>query len=302
MAAASVWIKAFRLRTLPLALASILMGTFLAAFENKANILTALLCALTTILLQVLSNLANDYGDSVNGADSVDRKGPSRAVQSGAISLQAMKKGIIITAALSLIAGLYLLYTVYEHTGSVVFFVFLLLGIASIVAAIKYTAGKNPYGYQGLGDISVFIFFGLLGVMGTYYLQTFSWYGALLLPASACGFFATAVLNVNNIRDIVSDKLAGKISIPVRLGYEKARIYHILILTAGVFCAIGYTLVTWTSPWQWLFLLSLPFILKNGLAVWNNSEPAKLDPFLKQMALSSLVFVLTFGIGLILAV
>lgn len=297
----AAWVKAFRLRTLPLALASIMMGTFLAAAEGKMNILTAALCAFTTVLLQVLSNLANDYGDSVHGADSVERQGPSRAVQSGAISLDAMKKGMIITAALSFATGLYLLYSVFEHTGSAVFLIFLVLGVACIAAAIKYTAGNNPYGYRGLGDISVFIFFGWIGVMGTYYLQTFQWNAGLILPASACGFFATAVLNVNNIRDIASDRLAGKISIPVRLGYEKARIYHALILIGGMLSAVGYTLGHLSSPWQWLFLLALPLILRNGLAVWKTSEPAKLDPFLKQMALSSLVFVLTFGTGLLLA-
>ena len=202
------WLSAFRLRTLPLALASIGMGTFLAASFESMQPKVFLLSALTTIFLQILSNLANDYGDSIHGADSISRKGPQRAVQSGQISSKAMYVAIILFVFLSFTSGVWLLI---EATNSwQTFGLFLILGILAIIASITYTAGSNPYGYIGLGDISVLIFFGWVAVLGTFYLHTqfIDWW--IILPASSCGFFATAVLNLNNIRDIESDKLAGK--------------------------------------------------------------------------------------------
>ena len=220
------WITALRLRTLPLAFSSIGMGAFLAASHSgfKLNVFT--LALLTTLCLQILSNLANDYGDSVHGADNADRVGPSRAVQTGSISQKKMKVAIGIAALLSLTSGLSLIAIaeVSFHT----FLVFAGLGILSIFAAILYTNGRVPYGYIGLGDICVYMFFGLLGVGGTYFLMLGSFSYDLFLPASACGLFTVGVLNVNNIRDIESDLVAGKKSIPGRLGRSRA-IYLSLI-------------------------------------------------------------------------
>ena len=292
-----VWLQAFRLRTLPLALSSIGMAAFLAGSIGKFDGLIFFLCCLTTIFLQVLSNLANDYGDSVNGADHAGRKGPQRAVQSGAISMSQMKSAVIIFVVLSLVSGLSLLWISFGTNWSAIIF-FLALGLLSIAAAIAYTVGKKPYGYIGLGDVSVLIFFGVVGVMGSYYLfvHTISW--KEILPALSCGLFSIAVLNVNNIRDIESDKAAGKFSIPVRIGRDKAVMYHWFLLTNGMITATVYTVLNFHSPLQFLFLLAVPLLIKNGMAV--KTKPSKeLDPFLKQMALSTLLFVVLFGIGIL---
>ena len=297
---AQAWISAFRPRTLPLALSSILTGGFLAAARGQFNGLVFGLAFLTTILLQILSNLANDYGDSQNGADSVHREGPMRAVQAGHITAAQMKNAMLLFGLLALFTGLALLWVALGLAAVWVTGCFFLLGVSAIWAAINYTAGARPYGYAGLGDVSVFIFFGLVGVCGTYYLQTQALPWPVLLPAASLGCFATAVLNVNNIRDIRSDKLAGKITLPVRLGPEPARYYHWLLLMVGFVTAAGYVLLAYRSPWQWLFLLTAPLLLRNGLQVWRRREPGQLDPLLKQMALTTLAFTLLFGIGQLL--
>jgi 1,4-dihydroxy-2-naphthoate octaprenyltransferase len=282
---------------LPLALASIGMGSFLAAGVQAFSLRVFLLCAFTTIFLQVLSNLANDYGDSVHGADSQERQGPQRAVQSGVISARQMRTAMIVFALLSLGTGIWLLYEALKDASARTIGLFFGLGLCAIAAAVTYTAGKRPYGYAGLGDASVLLFFGLLGVLGTYYLHVKSISPLLVLPALSCGFFATAVLNVNNIRDIESDRKAGKKSIPVRLGREAAVRYHWLLLGAGLGCAVAYVALTYASPWQLLFLVTLPLLGRNALAVKRNRTAASLDPYLKQMALTTLLFVLTFGLG-----
>ncbi|QIX60579.1 1,4-dihydroxy-2-naphthoate polyprenyltransferase [Hymenobacter lutimineralis] len=297
---AKAWLSAFRPRTLPLALASIMAGGFLAASTGQFRGSVVGLAALTTVLLQILSNLANDYGDSQNGADSVHREGPLRAVQSGAISPAQMKRGMTVFGVLSLLSGLALLWVALGTAGLWISGAFLLLGLAAIWAAVNYTAGARPYGYAGLGDLSVFIFFGLVGVCGTYFLQVRTLPWPVLLPAAALGCFATAVLNVNNIRDIRSDELAGKITIPVRLGARHARRYHWLLLLLGFGCAVVYVALTYHSPWQWLFVAAAPLLLRNAWQVWQRQNSRELDPLLKQMALTTLVFTLLFGVGQLL--
>lgn len=293
------WVDAFRLRTLPLALSSILMGGFLAASLSAFQWNIFLLCITTTIFLQVLSNLANDYGDSIHGADSIDRKGPSRAVQSGKISSSQMKTAMIIFVLLSLISGVSLLLVAFGVNWKA-FFVFLALGILSIIAAIAYTVGKRPYGYAGLGDISVFIFFGLVGVMGSLYLftQTVQWEYAL--PAASCGLFSVGVLNINNIRDIESDQKAGKFSVPVRIGKPMAVLYHWSLIIAGLASTLLFVLRHYMSSFQLLFLLSVPAFVIIGKAV-QQKPSHELDPYLKFMALSTLFFVILFGMGQMLA-
>lgn len=292
------WLVAFRLRTLPLALSSIFMGSFLAKWEGVFNWSILGLAVSTTIFLQILSNLANDYGDSIHGADSADRKGPSRAVQTGVITQKQMKWAIFLFAGLSFISGLLLLGVAFASRW-VLISVFLVLGILAIYAAITYTAGKKPYGYKGLGDISVLIFFGIVGVFGSYFLQTKQLNWLVLLPALSCGFLATGVLNVNNIRDIDSDKKAGKISVPVRLGRARAVIYHFCLLGLAMFFSLVFTGLNDTDWISFLFVLSFPLIIINGLAVKNKKEASELDPYLKQLALTTLLFVLLFGIGLV---
>jgi len=292
------WISAFRLRTLPLSLSSIGMGAFLAASNEVFNWLIFFFCVLTTIFLQILSNLANDYGDSVNGADSDDRKGPLRMVQSGKISLAQMKRAMAVFVVLSLISGVYLLYLSFGFNWQAFLF-FFGLGVACILAALAYTAGRKPYGYIGLGDLSVLVFFGLVGVLGSYYLFSNSLDPTLILPALSCGFFSVAVLNVNNVRDIESDLKAGKQSIPVRIGRKNAVLYHWVLLSLGVLSAVVYTYLNFHSYLQLLFLLTIPLLLVNAIAVSNKKESSQLDPYLKQMAISTLLFVILFGVGVI---
>jgi 1,4-dihydroxy-2-naphthoate octaprenyltransferase len=291
----SAWISAFRLRTLPLALSSVTMGGFLAATQGSFNAAVFALCCLTTVLLQVLSNLANDYGDAMNGADHAGRQGPQRAVQSGAISPRAMRSGIVLFVSLSLASGIALLIAAFG-TDMRLFLSFLGIGLLCIAAAIFYTVGNKPYGYAGLGDVSVLIFFGGVGVTGTLFLFTRQVSASSLLPALACGLFAVGVLNINNIRDIESDRQAGKYSVPVRIGKKNAGIYHWLLLIGGIGAAVLYTLIYYRSPAQFLFLLSVPLFVAIGKAV-NQKPSAELDPYLKRMALGTLLFVLLFGIG-----
>jgi 1,4-dihydroxy-2-naphthoate polyprenyltransferase len=273
------------------------MGGFLAADAGAFRWDIFFLCVLTTISLQILSNLANDYGDSIHGADNVDRRGPSRAVQSGAITAAQMRRMIIFFTSLSLVIGLALLFVAFGLQWDAILF-FLGLGLLSIGAAVTYTMGRKPYGYLGLGDLSVLIFFGLTGVMGSYYLftKTISWRETL--PAMSMGLLAVCVLNVNNIRDIESDRVAGKYSVPVRVGRHNAIIYHCALLMLIPIFTLVYTFLNFQSLWQLLFLLAIPLLVRNGLAV-SRTPSEHLDPWLKQMALTALLFVLLFGVGLL---
>ncbi len=292
----SAWLMAMRLRTLPLALACILLGTLLATADGVANWLVAVLCLITAVSLQILSNLANDYGDSIHGADHTGRMGPPRAVQSGQISQAAMKQAMSITAVISAVSGLGLLWAAFGADQQPALLLFVVLGAAAIGAAVTYTAGHKPYGYAGLGDMAVLIFFGWVGVCGSYFLQAHTLPATLFLPATSCGLMAVAVLNVNNIRDLESDKKAGKHSIPVRLGPHGARLYHWGLLLGAVATAVLYTLLPFSSFTQWLFLLLLPLVWRNGTAVSRAQTPAEVMPLLKQTVQLALLFVLAFGL------
>jgi len=296
MSKARAWVVSLRLRTLPLALACTGMGSFLAAGFRVFSLQTCLLTALTAILLQILSNLANDFGDYKTGADNEERVGPQRALQSGTITIGAMRNAIIFTAILTLISGSFLLDQSINGTG--VFILFFIIGLACIAAAIKYTMGKNPYGYSGLGDVAVFIFFGLVGVGGPFYLHAHHFYPAILLPAAALGLLSTGVLNVNNMRDIQTDAASGKNTIVVRIGLPKAKTYHLLLISFAFICLIGFNLLYSTSTWQWIFLLTLPLFIKHLSGVMR-SDSAGMDKYLKQLAISTLLLVLCFGISII---
>jgi 1,4-dihydroxy-2-naphthoate octaprenyltransferase len=290
------WLHAVRLRTLPLALASIFAGSFLAAWQESFRWEILVLASLTTIFLQILSNLSNDYGDTVHGADSTERQGPVRAVQSGLISLSEMKRAMYLFAVLSLVSGLLLVFIAVQDWK--LFTLFLALGLAAIWAAISYTSGSNPYGYAGLGDLSVFVFFGLLGVLGTFFLHTLSFEPISVIIAIALGCFSTAVLNINNIRDIESDQKAGKRSIPVRIGRKKAIQYNWALILLGNFWLIAFTTIT--KEWYTLLAFLAYFLmLKVGVGVQMAKTSAETDPYLKKMAMSTLLWVLLFGIGLL---
>ncbi len=296
----TIWIDAMRPRTLPLAIASILMGSALAASRPPFSWTITLLAIITAVLLQILSNLANDYGDWQHGADSAQREGPKRAVQSGAVSSRTMLLAVGASALLSALAGLALLWVSFGSESSQLILIFVLIGAAAIVAAVSYTAGFRPYGYAGLGDAAVLIFFGWVAVMGTYFLQTKRLDWDILLPATSCGMLAVAVLNINNIRDRRSDRLAGKNTIPVRYGLRAARVYHWILLLGAVVLSVAYVLQNYYSPWQFLFLLTVPLLIRNGLLVWRTSSPQELNPMLKQMSITTLLFVLIFSIGQVL--
>lgn len=294
------WISAFRLKTLPLALSNTIIGSCLAAADDKFRWSVFALAALTTVLLQIMSNMANDYGDFVNGKDTAERIGPKRMVQSGEITPKTMLRGIIIIGILCAVSGVSLVLIGTAGMDIFNLLIFGLLGIAAIAAAIKYTVGKNPYGYRGLGDIFVFIFFGLVGVIGTYFLHTQSFHWDLLLPASAIGFLSTGVLNMNNMRDYEADKNAGKKTIVVAMGTKKAALYHLFLVGGAVILAVIYTLINYESLWQWFFLLSFPLLFLNLKKVFTYKNALELYPELPRLSMASLVFALTFGIGLIL--
>ncbi len=262
------------------------------------NTTILLLSLLTTLFLQVLSNLANDYGDSISGVDSEVREGPQRAVQAGKISSIEMKRAVIVFSLLSLACGCWLLFEAFYGQWKYLL-IFLGMGLASIAAAITYTVGKNPYGYVGLGDLFVFIFFGWVGVFGSYFLHTSQFNPLVLFPASVCGLLSIGVLNVNNIRDIESDKKAGKKSIPVRIGKVNATRYHGLLLVGSVAISLLYGFLEFNAPVAWLFVLVYPLWGLNYRAVMTKSG-MDLDPYLRQLAISTLLFVLLFGLGIYL--
>lgn len=291
------WVEASRLKTLPLALASPLMGSFFAYAHDTINWWVFSLTILTTLLLQILSNIANDYGDFQTGADSQDRIGPRRMVQSGEIKPAQMKKGIIVVVVFTLISGIALILSgigFYEWEKTLVMFA---IGLLALTAAIKYTAGKNPYGYRGLGDISVFLFFGLAGVLGTYFLHTGYINPWLLLPAGSIGLLSAGVLNLNNMRDFESDMKAHKRTLVVWMGNKRAKYYHMALISGSVILGSVYVIFNYQSTYQFLFLLSLPLLIKNIVAVFRYSNPIELYPELKRLALSTLFFALTFGVG-----
>jgi 1,4-dihydroxy-2-naphthoate polyprenyltransferase len=290
------WLTAARPRTLPLALASIGMGSFLAASHGRFNLPVALLCALTTIFLQILSNLANDYGDTKHGADSATRQGPRRVVQMGLISAAEMKRGMAVTAGLAMLSGVVLVVVAFGWAQVLLLGLFLGLGGAAVWAAVAYTATSKPYGYIGLGDLFVLLFFGWVGTLGSYFVQAQTLPVDLWLPATAVGLLAVGVLNINNMRDIESDQQAGKNSIPVRLGLTAARRYHLALLGGSMACATLYVLLNLHAWWQWAFVLAVPLLWRNGAAVWRLPS-SQMDPLLKQLALTTLLFVLTFGLG-----
>lgn len=296
----SAWMHAFRLRTLPLAMSSTILGSFIAAAEDSFNLRVFILASATTLLLQVLSNLANDYGDFKKGTDNEDRIGPLRMVQSGRITPKQMLVAISIVILLTLATGIALIFSGTEGAGNNVKLLFLVLGIGAIFAAVKYTVGKNPYGYKGFGDIFVFIFFGLIGVVGTYYLHTHQFKPELILPASSIGFLSAGVLNLNNMRDYQSDKKAMKRTLVVIMGSEKAKIYHLGLIVGALLTVILYTILNFKSAYQLLFLIPVPFFVQNVIIVFKNKKPIELNSELRKLALSTLLFSIAFGVGLML--
>lgn len=293
------WIISLRLRTLPLALSTIFMGSILAAHQGVFKLSILLGAVFTTLFLQILSNLSNDFGDAVSGADNEHRQGPKRMIQSGVITLKQMRRAMLICALLALISGLWLLYSSFEGF-ELVQLLFLVLGLISIAAAIKYTVGKNPYGYSGWGDLSVFFFFGWLGVAGTWFLHSGVWQWGILLPASTIGLFSTGVLNINNIRDVDSDRSSGKTTLVVKIGRKTAVWYHLSLLLAGWTLMIAYIFMDKSNTSYWIVFISLPFFIRNGWRVFSDKYIPEIDKELRNLSLSTLLFVLLSCCSLLL--
>jgi hypothetical protein len=294
----AIWFSTARPKTLPLALASIIIGSALAYWAGKFDLITTLLAFITTILLQVLSNFANDYGDHVKGSDTAERIGPLRAIQHGTITGEQLKIAVIVLSVLSFISGAALSFYAYEGIEDLL--VFLGLGVISIVAAITYTVGKKAYGYLGLGDLFVLIFFGFVAVIGVFYLQAHSLPLMIFIPAFGCGLLSVAVLNINNLRDINQDRKAGKNTLIVRIGSKNGRIYHAILLALSVVSYLIFAILNFKHWYNYLFLLAVPLLVKHGLFVYRHQDPIELRPILGQMAGLALITNLLFSLGIFL--
>lgn len=294
------WVYAARLRTLPLASASVILGGALAATTHQFRIQVFFLALTTTLLLQILANLANDYGDALSGADNEQRIGPERAVQSGMITREKMLIGIVVTIGLCSLSGVMLLLVSTWGSWKIMA-AFAALGLSAICAAVKYTVGRKPYGYHGFGDLFVFLFFGLAGVYGTYFLITLSVDQSVLIPASALGLLSVGVLNLNNMRDHKQDILSGKNTLASRMGFTNAKIYHTILLVSAVLLFEIYSQlnqISWDGKWYWI--AAIPFAL-HLYKVNNVKDPEKLDPQLKKLSLSTLLFTLVYSMCIILS-
>lgn len=312
------YIKAARLRTLPLSVSGIIVGSYLGSLDSFTKIAEQFfdttvcvrrvplyessifwLAILTTIGFQVLSNFANDYGDGIKGTDK-NREGEERLVASGAISPNQMKRAMIVTAVLTTAVALWLIYLAFGKDNFGYSLLFFGLGIASIVAAIKYTVGKSAYGYSGFGDLFVFLFFGLLSVVGSYFLFTKQLNFTIFLPAFSVGLLSVAVLNLNNMRDRLNDKKAGKNTLVVKIGPEFAKYYHYYLIIASLLFALLYTAIHYMHPLQFLFLVAYIPLGIHIMFVARNKEEKLLDGELKKVALSTFLFAILFGLAQVL--
>ncbi len=290
------WIQAARLRTLPLSLSGIIVGSAYAYHQGYSNWKIVILALFTTLGLQVLSNFANDYGDGIKGTDD-NRIGEKRLVAAGIISAQQMKKAVIITAIVTFVLALALIYVAFGKENFALSLIFILLGVGSIGAAIKYTVGTNAYGYSGFGDVFVFIFFGLVSVMGSNFLFTHFVDWKLLLPAAGIGFLSVAVLNLNNMRDIENDRIAGKNTLVVKMGLEIAKNYHELLLIFGSTLFLLFSIITATSI-KPILIIYFPLIL-HVRNVRNAKNYEDFDPELKKVALTTFALSILFWLTLV---
>ena len=293
------WLESLRPKTLPLGVIAIVTGSALTYFTGNFKWPVALLSIITAGLLQILSNLANDYGDAIKGSDTAERIGPLRGMQKGVITKEDMKKALKLNIFAACLSGLLLIIVACEKPEDAIGF--LGLGLVAIVAAITYTVGKKPYGYLGLGDISVLIFFGWLSVIGTFYLQANSFNIITILPATACGLLSVAVLNINNMRDIENDIKAGKNTLAVRLGPQGARMYHAIIIIVSILCLVFFNLLYLTGWAGWLFLLAVPMLMNHVRKVLSDPTPEGLRPMLENMVKIALVTNVLFSLGVILS-
>ena len=299
----SPWIGAMRPRTLPLALATILLGTLLAADRGFFDATLLVLTALTATAYQILSNLSNDLGDALRGADDRRAEGAEkRAVASGLITASSMRRAVDIATLVALLLTAATSWMGTRGLSPAFFILFVLLGIAAIASARGYTLGRFAYGYRGLGDLFVLFFFGPVGVAGSFFLQTQSWDWLMLLPGLSVGLFAAGVLNLNNMRDIETDRAAGKNTLAGKMGLSMARLYQLLLLFQGWLAATLFVLVQApvTCSRSFLFAATLPLMAETAWKGWKAKTPVEFDKLLKPLALQTVLFALLMGIGLLI--
>ena len=293
------WVSAARLRTLPLSVSGIIVGSAMAQSAGFFSWAVCILALLTTLGFQILSNFANDYGDGVRGTDNEERLGPMRAMQSGLLTETELKQGIIFTSILTALLSLALIYEAFGGEDFLLSLAFFLLGLSAILAAVKYTVGRGAYGYRGMGDLFVFLFFGLVAVSGSYILYSQNLNIPIFFPAITVGMWSTAVLNLNNMRDRVPDAKMKKNTLAVFMGEKRSKIYHILLIMIGFFSLLLYLLIT--GDWLWAGISTVvivPFSI-HIKTVLQTESPALLDPELKKVALTTFAFALLFAIGYI---
>ncbi|PXX29857.1 1,4-dihydroxy-2-naphthoate octaprenyltransferase [Arenibacter sp. ARW7G5Y1] len=288
------WIGAARLRTLPLSLSGIIVGTALASMYSQFSWDIFVLALLTTVGFQITSNFANDYGDGVKGTDNENRVGPKRALQSGQLSRNELKMGIIISIVICALLTIALLYIAFGTKYLLFTVIFGALGVFSIWAAIKYTVGSSAYGYKGLGDVFVFLFFGLLGVMGSMFLYTKTLYAMSIFPAVAIGLLSTGVLNLNNLRDYESDKNSNKNTIVVKMGIKNGKIYHVFLIVFSFISILAFTIIHYENWKNAIHLLAFVPIFMHLNKMWKLKNTVLLDPELKKLALSTFLLSILF--------
>lgn len=293
----SIWISAMRLRTLPLSVSGIILASCMAEYNGYFNLRVFILAILTTLSFQILSNLANDYGDGVKGTDNNDRVGPERALQSGRISSEEMFNAIKINVLIAIILAIFLIFSafgVYHLWYTLIFF---FLGVSSVVAAVRYTVGERAYGYKALGDIFVFIFFGIVSVIGCYILYAKKIDHVVFLPAISIGLLSTAVLNLNNMRDMASDLKSNKITLAIKLGEKKVRMYHFLLVSLAIVLSALFGILYYVSPFNFIFIIAYIPLIRHLVKVAKTKDLKDLDPELKKLALTTFLLAILMGIG-----
>ncbi len=289
------YVSAMRLRTLPLSVAGVSLGLMLALADYKVHWTVILFALLTTVCLQILSNVSNELGDFLNGTDGDGRLGPAYSLTDGHLQKKDFKRMIALYVILCVVFGLAMIRCSFGTFFAVEPLLFMVLGAAAILAAMRYTLGRNPYGYRGLGDLYVFVFFGLVSVAGAYFIASHEMFWRILLPASAIGAFSVAVLNVNNIRDMSTDA-ATRITIPLKIGETGAKVYHTCLIAVGWCCMAAYSMMRVYDIWHYLFVLTLPLFIVHLAGVWKRSGK-DLDPMLPLLSVSVFCFALLGGLG-----
>ena len=293
------WLSAFRLRTLPLSVSGIIIGSCFAYYNGAYDGMVMFLAVLLTISLQVLSNLANDYGDGIKGTDNENRVGPKRAIQSGAITPYEMLEGIKINVLIVVVITMLLIFAAFGSHNFLYGLLFFALSGLSIYAAINYTIGSSPYGYRGLGDIFVFLFFGMLSGVGSYFLYTKHLDHHIFLPSIALGLLSVGVLNLNNMRDIDSDALSNKQTLAVKLGKKQSKTYHTVLIVSAMVIALIFGILYFSSFWNLLYLITFVPLIIHINKINNAKSPNDFDSQLKFLALTTFLFSILIGVGYI---